>query len=140
MRVKSECLQCSVSFYYNTNASTGKYCSNKCQAEARHLLLLKEWKAGNLPACNKGGQLRSGIKEWVKQRDGHKCVLCGWSEKNPVTGRSPLEVDHSDGDHTNNAASNLRTLCPNCHSLTPTWKNTGNRKCAQRGRTYRRKC
>lgn len=34
----------------------------------------------------------------------------------------PLELDHIDGDSDNNALSNLRLLCPNCHALTPTYR------------------
>ncbi|QJR11149.1 hypothetical protein DSM104443_02221 [Usitatibacter rugosus] len=33
-----------------------------------------------------------------------------------------LELDHIDGDHSNNALTNLRLLCPNCHAQTPTYK------------------
>ena len=29
-----------------------------------------------------------------------------------------LEVDHIDGDYHNNEATNLRFLCPNCHTQT----------------------
>jgi hypothetical protein len=38
----------------------------------------------------------------------------------------PLELDHVDGDKTNNQLDNLRMICPNCHALTPTYrgKNT----------------
>jgi len=32
-----------------------------------------------------------------------------------------LHVDHIDGDPWNNEESNLRYLCPNCHSQTPTY-------------------
>lgn len=39
----------------------------------------------------------------------------------------PLELDHIDGDRTNNLIDNLRVLCPNCHALTDTYrgKNIG---------------
>ena len=49
------------------------------------------------------------------------CVSCnlGMSLNNPI----PLELDHIDGNHKNNVLSNLRLLCPNCHSLTPTFRN-----------------
>lgn len=55
----------------------------------------------------------------------YKCDKCGlkdWQGK-PIT----LQLDHKDGDRTNNALSNLRLLCPNCHSQTPTYC-VGNRK------------
>jgi 5-methylcytosine-specific restriction endonuclease McrA len=45
------------------------------------------------------------------------CELCG----NAGTWRGSalrLEVDHIDGDYHNNEASNLRFLCPNCHTQT----------------------
>ena len=52
-----------------------------------------------------------------------RCARCGWSEVNPVIGRSPLEIDHIDGNAYNNVENNLILLCPNCHALTPTYKN-----------------
>jgi len=40
----------------------------------------------------------------------------------------PLELDHIDGNHQNNALDNLRLLCPNCHSLTPTFRGKNKRR------------
>ncbi len=48
-----------------------------------------------------------------------KCELCGWA-KMSLDGRIPLELDHINGDHSDNRIDNLRILCPNCHSLQPT--------------------
>lgn len=45
-----------------------------------------------------------------------KCALCGWNRK-ALDGRIPLELDHINGDHTDQRLINLRVLCPNCHSL-----------------------
>lgn len=47
------------------------------------------------------------------------CELCGWA-KTSIDGRIPLELDHINGDHSDNRIENLRILCPNCHSLQPT--------------------
>jgi hypothetical protein len=38
-----------------------------------------------------------------------------------------LELDHVDGDRFNNERENLRLLCPNCHSQTPTFRGRKNR-------------
>lgn len=47
------------------------------------------------------------------------CEECGLSEWRG--GPLPLELDHANGDHTDNRLENLRILCPNCHAQTDTW-------------------
>ncbi|MFA5967218.1 MAG: HNH endonuclease signature motif containing protein [Patescibacteria group bacterium] len=49
------------------------------------------------------------------------CELCGWAQHS-VTGHLPLELDHINGDRHDNRIKNLRILCPNCHSLTETYR------------------
>jgi len=48
------------------------------------------------------------------------CSICGigpeWNGQDLT-----LQLDHIDGDHRNNLLQNLRLLCPNCHSQTPTF-------------------
>lgn len=57
-----------------------------------------------------------------------KCNHCGLFEwrGRPLT----LEIEHKDGNHHNNARENVEAICPNCHSLTPTWR--GKNKKGQR--------
>ena len=52
-----------------------------------------------------------------------KCQLCGWGETNPYTNTVPLEIHHIDGNYKNNNEDNLQLICPNCHSLTETYKS-----------------
>lgn len=57
------------------------------------------------------------IKEGYFKHQCSNCKLERWLDK-PI----PLELDHIDGNHSNNTLSNLRLLCPNCHTLTPTYR------------------
>lgn len=55
------------------------------------------------------------------------CQNCGcngsWQN-----GQIALELDHIDGNNTNNELSNLRYLCPNCHALTNTYRGKNIKK------------
>lgn len=62
----------------------------------------------------------------------HCCEMCGWAQKS-LDGRLPLELDHINGDSSDNRLENLRVLCPNCHSLQPTHRGR-NRKLKVRWR------
>lgn len=54
-----------------------------------------------------------GLKENI-------CEQCGISEWNGLN--IECELDHIDGNSKNHLFSNLRILCPNCHSQTPTFR------------------
>ena len=67
---------------------------------------------------------RTGIRLWDRRcwkcyEFGYKmhkktyCEDCGFVAIHAVQ----LDVDHIDGNHTNDDLSNLRTLCANCHRL-----------------------
>ena len=49
-----------------------------------------------------------------------KCNKCGLNKW--LDNEIPLELEHKDGNHYNNERENLEMLCPNCHSLTDTWR------------------
>ncbi len=51
----------------------------------------------------------------------YKCQNCG-CDGQWQGGQIALEIDHIDGDNTNNELTNLRYLCPNCHALTETYR------------------
>jgi hypothetical protein len=112
-----ECLCCKkecVSYRQKTN----KYCSIQCQNEYQYKVRVKEWLV-------EGKDWKGMIPNWVRrhlaEKFGCKCSVCGIDEYNrlPIV----LECDHIDGNHTNNSIGNLRLICPNCHSQTPTYKN-----------------
>ncbi len=62
-----------------------------------------------------------------------KCSVCGWNVKHPLMGHCPLEIEHLDGNAENNKEENLTILCPNCHALSPHYKNLNRGK----GRKWR---
>jgi hypothetical protein len=73
---------------------------------------LKDW-----DQYTRGSTLKPHL---IKER-GHKCEHCNLEEW--MGQMIPIELDHIDGDRTNNKIENLRLLCANCHSLTPTFRN-----------------
>jgi hypothetical protein len=59
-------------------------------------------------------------KYYLREPIVYSCVECdnsGLHRGKPLI----LQLDHKDGDRTNNILSNLRWLCPNCHSQTDTY-------------------
>jgi len=112
-----------------------KFCSNKCQAEYRYQTYINLWKKGRVTG-NKGifaKGISGHLKQYLLKKFGNKCSTCGWNKVHPITGTVPLEIDHIDGDAENNKEANLRLLCPNCHALTPFFKNLNKGK----GRKWR---
>lgn len=88
----------------------------RCQSQ----LYVSSWLAGEISGTTKEG-LSGTVRLYLLSQAGYKCSSCGWSGVNPVSKKSTLQVDHKDGDSSNNRPENLQVLCPNCHSLTPSY-------------------
>lgn len=122
-KIESFCLNCGKKFY-STYSSLGKYCSNSCQRYYQQKCRVKKWLQKEINPLNSNGLLRPWARNYLFKENGSRCSICGWNQINSFTGKIPLEVDHIDGNFQNNSMENLRLLCPNCHSLTSTYKNS----------------
>ena len=119
------------------NISTRKYCSHKCQFEYQQKQWEEKWLSGEISGFSETdhwGNVPDRIRTYLFKKFDSKCSICGWGERNKYTGKIPLEVEHIDGNHANNRPENLTLICPNCHSLTKTYRgaNRGN----GRGKTW----
>lgn len=100
-----------------------------CEQQYKHNTYIEAWKAGfESGYTDKDFNLSLRIRKYIFRKYNNQCSRCGWGERNPFSGRLPLHIDHIDGDASNTKEDNLTLLCPNCHSLTPTWGtlNMGN--------------
>lgn len=142
------CPKCNTEFDNQGKWSVKKFCSRKCSNSRVFSEESKQKKSAALkgkPTGRKGQKLTPERKEqWLRKikakRDAVPFETLGWDTKrlrvikeqykkcnrcgidNWLGEKLTLEVDHTDGNSQNNNRGNLEGLCPNCHSLTKTWR------------------
>lgn len=112
-----ECKCCKKSFESSVgrgkNSKSGfRFCSRKCKDEAQKVSYgLKEMWPDHFGMADG----KRDYRERAIEKYGRKCELCEWDKT--------IEVHHIDGNRENNDLKNLIVLCPNCHSLTKSYKH-----------------
>ena len=105
------------------------YCDRQCHGAHRGLVILAQAEdTGIAPSHPKT------LKKVVLATQPHQCSICKGTEwqGHPM----PLEVDHIDGNSSNNQLTNLRLVCGNCGMQLPTYKgrNKGSGRYTRRQR------
>jgi predicted RNA-binding Zn-ribbon protein involved in translation (DUF1610 family) len=123
-----DCLICG-----NKTKPGRRYCSQSCAGKT-NVFDVNAWLNGEIDGGNANG-CKKPVKNYLLKEANYQCSKCGWNKINSVTNKTPLEINHIDGDSLNNVVSNLEVLCPNCHSLTPNFRALNKNS----SRAYRRK-
>lgn len=105
-----------------------QYCNTQCHIDYKYKTYIQRWKDGLENGLKGQYQISNYIHRYMREKYNNQCSRCGWCEVNPYTNKVPLEVEHIDGNYLNNSEDNLDLICPNCHSLTSTYRalNMGN--------------
>ncbi len=108
--MKAKCINCNTEFEHGYS-STGKYCSNACNGEHKSKLHKEAWHRGELKKIE-----RTTMRRYLSEDRGYNCEVCGLSDWQGK--KITLHVDHRDGNPGDNRPTNVRLICPNCHSQT----------------------
>lgn len=116
----NECKHCN-----STIPSRNIYCNNKCQKAFEKQLTFDKVENGKANSRH--------VKIYLIEKYGEKCMdpKCAWDfSQRPIK----VELEHIDGNSENNNLFNCILLCPNCHSMTNTYKakNKGNGRYSRR--------
>ena len=115
-----------------------KFCSQEHSIQYRNQQNIQNWLDGNDEGWS-GTGIKKFVRKFMLEKANYKCELCGWGKENPYSHLIPLEIHHKDGNYKNNTLDNLQVLCPNCHSLTDTYKSMNSDSTRERGMYVNRK-
>ena len=117
---------------YNIDIShfTGKaWNKGRTHKEDKRIQVIPKYTTDEQILTKNSSVRRKQVKNYILRNDilEYKCEMCGnteeWFDK-----QISLELDHKDGDESNNELSNLRFLCPNCHATTETYRGKNIKK------------
>lgn len=95
-----------------------------------YLEFIIRWKTGLEKGwTGKTFRVMNSVRKYLFIKYNNKCCKCGWCEIHTITKKVPLECNHIDGNPSNCKEENLELLCPNCHSLTPNFRNLNKDSC-----------
>jgi len=112
--IMTECLNCKKPTVKNYHTE-GKFCNHTCQGIWRKAESDRKVESGLATDARM-------IKRYLINKYGDRCQSpkCAWDYSQL---HIPSELEHIDGNSSNNRLDNLMLICPNCHSLTSTYKS-----------------
>lgn len=113
------CSFCSVSIA-SQKGGVFRFCSVSCQHAKAREEFEGRWVLGEVSGMNSTGQASGFIRSILLEAQSRKCAICRLDEW--MGEAIPLELDHVNGDSFDCSRENVRLICCNCHSTTPTYK------------------